>query len=343
MAFLLQRRHQTQRVGLSGRRAEWGQRQLGQRGAAARLDGHIAALQQDIADADRSRIGRGRRLILAQRKLIALAELAGHTQRHIAELADTTPSTVSRELSRRRHHQSGLYDADDAQTIADRALRRPGLRRLDANPSLRAEVAARLNQGWSPRLVALDLACCFGDDDTMTISGETICQALYVQGRGALRQELTLEKALHTGRTRRKPRSMLPERRGAKSWVDGAHISQRPAEAEDRALPGHWEGDLIIGAGQQSAIITLVERHSRYVMMRRLPVDHTSPTVIEAITEMIGALPAHLRASLTWDQGAEMANHAEFTVATDCGVFFCDPHSPWQRGSNENTNGLIRR
>ena len=177
----------------------------------------------------------------------------------------------------------------------------------------------------------------------MTISGETIYQALYIQGRGALRQELTLEKALHTGQTRRKPRSALPERHRAKSWVDGAHTSSRPAEADDRAVPGHWEGDLIIGAGQQSAIITLVERHSRYVMMRRLPADHTSPTVIEAITEMIGALPAHLRRSLTWDQGAEMANHAEFTGATDCGVFFCDPHSPWQRGSNENTNGLIRR
>ncbi|WP_295623948.1 IS30 family transposase [uncultured Corynebacterium sp.] len=313
------------------------------RDAKARFDETITALQRDIdTNPDRDKVGRGVRLLFAQRQIIALADMAGRTQRDIADLARTSVATVSREL-RRGAGDGATYVASYAQDRATTALRRPRLRKLDANLRLRAEVVDRLNHGWSPRLIALDLGACFGDDGAMTISGETIYQSLYVQGKGALRQELTLEKSLHTGRTTRRPRSLLPERRGNKSWVDGAHISQRPACAEDRAVPGHWEGDLIIGVGQQSAVITLVERTSRFVMMRRLADDHTSPTVVEAISEMIGALPEHLRASLTWDQGAEMARHTDFTVATGCEVFFCDPHSPWQRGTNESTNGLIRR
>lgn len=318
-------------------------RQLPTRDAQARFDETIRALQHDIdTDTDRATVGRGARLLYAQRQIIALADMAGHTQQAIAELARTSVSTVSREL-RRGAGAGHTYVASFAQERATTALRRPRLRKLDANLRLRAEVIDRLNMGWSPRLIALDLRECFGDDGTMTISGETIYQCLYVQGKGALRQELKIEKSLHTDRAARRPRSLLPSRRGAKSWVDGAHISQRPAAAEDRAVPGHWEGDLIIGSGQQSAVITLVERTSRFVMMRRLADDHTSGTVVEAISEMIGSMPEHLRASLTWDQGAEMAQHATFTVATGCEVFFCDPHSPWQRGTNESTNGLIRR
>lgn len=315
---------------------------LRQQRARARIDDTIVSLQATIKQSTRQQVGRGKRLIPAQRQVIAIADAAGHSQEEIAEMASTSKSTVSRELARVTGGR-GAYLSDAGEKHARRRLRRPRLRKLDANPHLRAEVITGLNKGWSPRLIALELAQRFGNDETMTISAETIYQSLYVQGKGTLRQELTIEKALHTGRARRRPRSQLPERRGNKSWIDGAHISQRPAQADDRSVPGHWEGDLIIGSGGQSAIITLVERSSRYLMMRRLPLDHTSPTVVPIITDMIGTLPEHLRASLTWDQGPEMARHAEFTVATDCSVFFCDPHSPWQRGSNENTNGLIRR
>lgn len=326
----------------------WNNRQMSQhhrraRDAKARFDDTIAALQHDIdTHPDRPRVGKGCRLLASQRHIIAMADLAGMTQKDIAELARTTTATVSREL-KRGADTHGTYVAVHAQDKAARALRRPKLLKLNAHPRLRAEVVERLNKGWSPRLISLDLASRYGDDRAMTISGETIYQALYVQGKGALRQELKLEKALHTGRTRRRPRSILPPRQGKKTWVDGARISDRPAEVADRAVPGHWEGDLIIGVGQQSAVITLVERTSRFVMMRRLDGDHRSGTVVHVITEMIGSLPERLRASLTWDQGAEMSMHAQFTVATGCKVFFCDPHSPWQRGTNESTNGLIRR
>ncbi|GAA1438117.1 hypothetical protein GCM10009616_40720 [Microlunatus lacustris] len=173
------------------------------------------------------------------------------------------------------------------------------------------------------------------------MSHETIYQALYVQGRGTLREELTTLKAVRSGRVARRPRSGLPVRVG-KPWLDGAHFSRRPAEATDRAVPGHWEGDLVIGGNGRSALITLVERTSRFCLIARLPELRTSPLVVAQLTTMIQALPAELFRSLTWDQGSEMANHRRFTMAANCPVFFCDPHSPWQRGSNENLNGLIR-
>lgn len=178
----------------------------------------------------------------------------------------------------------------------------------------------------------------------MRICHEQIYQALYVQGAGSLRAQLRVEKALRTGRTRRIPRSPLaglPKPRG-KSWIQGATISLRPPEADDRAVPGHWEGDLVIGAGGRSALITLVERTSRFVLISRLGTRHDSATVTDALQTMVADLPRAVYSTITWDQGAEMAQHAAFTAITGIPVYFADPHSPWQRPTNENTNGLIR-
>ncbi|MDT7656513.1 MAG: hypothetical protein QOF38_1228 [Pseudonocardiales bacterium] len=172
------------------------------------------------------------------------------------------------------------------------------------------------------------------------MSHETIYQALYVQGRGELRRELT--RCLRTGRALRKPRRIPGELRGKRSIPDTIMISARPAEANDRAIPGHWEGDLIIGKDGRSAIGTLVERTTRYLLLLHLPTDHSAEAVREAMLAAIRTLPQHLWRSLTWDQGSEMARHAEITLATGLDIYFCDPHSPWQRGSNENTNGLLR-
>jgi IS30 family transposase len=172
---------------------------------------------------------------------------------------------------------------------------------------------------------------------------ETIYQAIYFQARGGLRRELARQVALRYGRAARRPQSRAAAARSRKPWVAGWHISTRPAEAADRAVPGHWEGDLIIGARGSSAIITLVERSTRYVMLGALPESRVSDQVIPVLIDLMRRLPAQLRKTLTWDQGAEMATHATFRLATNCQVYFCDPHSPWQRGSNENTNGLLRQ
>jgi len=198
----------------------------------------------------------------------------------------------------------------------------------------------RLNLKFSPTQVAADLRRSFPDRKDMQVSHETIYQALYVQGKGALRHELTVVKALRSGRTGRIPQSRLPAR-SRRPWLDGARLSDRPAEVADRAVPGHWEGDLVVGPGN-SGIVTLVERHSRFTLLGRLPAARDSATVIDVLQGMVATLPTELMKTLTWDQGNEMARHADFTIATGCPVFFCDPHSPWQRGTNENTNGLIR-
>lgn len=205
---------------------------------------------------------------------------------------------------------------------------------------LRAEVVSRLNDKFSPQQVAADLRTTFPDRLEMRVSHETIYRALYVQGKGSLRHELTLTKALRSGRTGRVPQSRLP-RRTSRPWLDGARLADRPAEVADRAVPGHWEGDLVVGP-QNSGIVTLVERSTRFALIGRLPGTRDSDTVTEVLQRMITTLPAALIKTITWDQGTEMAGHATFTIATGCPVFFCDPHSPWQRGSNENTNGLIR-
>jgi IS30 family transposase len=260
--------------------------------------------------------------------------------REIARRIGRPASTVSRELARNSTGQRGRYRAGKAQAEADRRAGRPKQRRLATNLPLRKQVQERLEENHSPQQVARRLRREFPNDPEMWVSHESIYQALYVQGRGGLRRELTTH--LRTGRTLRRPRRRPGERRGRIPGM--VMISERPAEVEDRAVPGHWEGDLILGStASGSAIGTLVERATRYVILLHLPGDHTALAVQEAMVTAMADLPATLRRTLTWDQGKEMANHARIAAATGLDIYFCDPHSPWQRGSNENTNGLLRQ
>lgn len=284
--------------------------------------------------------GHGRRLDSFERAHIQSKHEEGLSGVAIARYLGCSPTTVTREL-KRNASSSGRYHARAAQKRTDHRRLRPRQCRLDADPQLRHAVIGYLNEWFSPQQVAAQLRKDFPDREEMWVSHETIYQALYVQGRGSLRQELTREKALRTGRTSRIPQSRLPKSPG-KSWVESCHISIRPPEVEDRAIPGHWEGDLVVGTKNQSAVITLVERTSRLAILRRLPDKHDTTSVMPILTEMIKALPKMMRKTLTWDQGPEMASHSDLTLATDIKVFFCDPHSPWQRGSNENLNGLLR-
>jgi IS30 family transposase len=211
-------------------------------------------------------------------------------------------------------------------------------------PPLWQVVAGKLRLRWSPRQIARWLRGEYPDCPELWVSHETIYQAIYFQARGAMRTELARQAALRSGRAGRRPQSRgAAAARSNRPWVAGFHLSTRPAEASDRAVPGHWEGDLVIGARGSSAIITLVERSTRYVMLGALPQSRVSEEVTGVLTALMGRLPGELCKTLTWDQGAEMAQHATFTLATGCRVYFCDPHSPWQRGSNENTNGLLRQ
>jgi transposase, IS30 family len=310
----------------------------------------------------------GRFLTLAERETIDLCWADGWNKAEIARLLGRHPTTIGRELDRNRllahPHRPPLpdgarrrpgpvagtqgpgrrpqvrYRAAAAQAKAEVRGRRPKPAKLTERPALRAWVQDKLSsEQWSPEQIAGRLVEAFPDDERMRISHEAIYQALYVQGRGALRRELTA--CLRTGRALRRPRRRTDARR--ERIKDKLLISERPAEAEDRALPGHWEGDLIIGADSGSAIGTLVERTTRFVMLLHLPDDHGAEAVRDAIVAQINTLPAALRRSLTWDQGIELARHTEITFATDLPVYFCDPHSPWQRGTNENTNGLLRQ
>lgn len=284
-----------------------------------------------------------RRLTLADRSLIqaALASPTPWGVRAIARELGVAASTVSREIRahRVRHWDRLFYDAGIAHYRAVRARPRTRVGKL-AGPALRAEVVSRLNAKYSPQQVAGELKRAFPDRAEMQVSHETIYQALYLQGRGALRHELTVEKALRSGRKGRLPQSKLPPR-SSRPWLEGARLSNRPPEVTARAVPGHWEGDLVVGPGN-SGIVTLVERKTRYALLGRLPGTRDSTTVTDVLARMIEHLPATLARTITWDQGTEMASHKAFTVKTGCPVFFCDPHSPWQRGTNENTNGLIR-
>jgi IS30 family transposase len=242
------------------------------------------------------------------------------------------------------------YSARAAQKRADRRAKRtraPKLRPPRRGwlwPPLWAQVKAKLELRWSPVQIARWLREQYPDQPERRVSHETIYQAIFYQARGGMRQELARQVALRCGRVARKPQSRLVQAgRSRKPWTHGFHISTRPAEITDRAVPGHWEGDLILGARNASAIITLVERQTRYVLLGALPNSHISDEVITVLIGLMSRLPEELRKTLTWDQGVEMAQHATFTLATDCKVYFCDPHSPWQRGSNENTNGLLRQ
>ncbi|UOZ11664.1 IS30 family transposase [Amycolatopsis sp. WQ 127309] len=273
---------------------------------------------------------------------MACLTAAGHGPRAIGRMIGRSASTVSRELARNTG-LTGNYRPSSAQHRAEHRAKRPKTAKLAADPVLRAVVQAGLNRKWSPRQISERLALDFPDRPEMRVSHETIYQSLYVQSRGALRRELTA--ALRTGRALRMPRRQTQARRERPSGriQDMVNISERPAEAADRAVPGHWEGDLILGKDNRSAIGTLVERSTRFVMLLHLPDGRDAATVAAAMTEMIATLPPLLLGSLTWDQGKEMAHHRTITLATGLDIYFCDPHSPWQRGSNENTNGLLRQ
>lgn len=288
-------------------------------------------------------VGHGRRLSVVDRVRIEAALIEGLRPAEVARRVGVSRSTISRELSRRPHltyRSSRRYDAEIADHHARMLRARARASKLDTNVSLRQAVREGLNDRFSPQQIAGRLPMLFPDREDMRVSHETIYQALYVQGKGALRHELTVVKALRSGRISRHPASKLPARSN-RPWLEGARLSDRPAEAADRAVPGHWEGDLVVGPAN-SGIVTLVERRSRFALLGRLPGTRDSKTVTAVLAEMISTLPAALKNTITWDQGAEMADHARFTIATGCPVFFCDPHSPWQRGTNENTNGLIR-
>jgi IS30 family transposase len=252
----------------------------------------------------------------------------------IGRLLGRDRSTIAREVGRNGGRVA--YRPAKAHRQAYEQARRPKATKLEHEP-LRRQVEEWLVEWWSPEQIARRLREEFPDDPMMWVSHETIYQSLFVQGRGELRRELA--RCLRTGRARRRVQGR-PDQRGR--IADMVTISERPAEVEDRAVPGHWEGDLLIGKDGKSAIATLVERSTRYVLLARIA-DQTAATVREAITAQILTLPEHLRRSLTWDQGREMAQHGQFSIDTNIAVYFCDPHSPWQRGSNENTNGLLRQ
>jgi IS30 family transposase len=277
------------------------------------------------------------RLSMPEREEIRVGLECGDSFRTIAAALGRAASTVSREVNSNGGRDK--YRGCVADRQAHRLARRPKVAKLAGCVRLREVVEAGLAQKWSPQQIQARLVEEFPDDEEMRVSHETIYQSLFVQSRGALRKELTA--CLRSGRTRRRPLSRAVERRGR--IPDMVMISERPAEADDRAVPGHWEGDLVSGAANQSAIATLVERTTRYVMLIALPEGRTALAVAAALTGAISRLPEHLWRSLTWDQGTEMAGHAAFTIATGIPVYFCDPHAPWLRGSNENTNGLIRQ
>ena len=281
----------------------------------------------------------GARLSLEERELIFCMRWHRMGVRQIAARIGRSPSTVSRELRRNWSEFPPGYRPFAAHIGAAGRARRDRARKLAAGTALRAEVAGLLARGWSPGQIAGKLKRDHPGRPELQVSHETIYQALYVQGKGSLRAEVA--DAIRCGRARRRrPRSRAGEARGK---IPGMiNISERPAEADDRAVPGHWEGDLIIGTENKSAVITLAERATRFCMIIALPEGRTAGQVAAALTEHITALPAQLRRSLAWDCGKEMSSHAAFTIATGIPVYFADPHSPWQRGTNENTNGLIR-
>jgi IS30 family transposase len=281
-----------------------------------------------------------RELTLTDREEISRGLGAGRSLAAIGRDLGRPTSTVSREVARNGGRDGYRAWAADRATF-ERA-RRPKDRVFEHNVGLRAFVENGLELRWSPRQISARLIIEFPDDEEMRVSHETIYQALFVQGRGGLRRELTA--SLRSGRAHRRPHRRGAGSDGKKTSIrDMVMISDRPPDAEDRAVPGNWEGDLIIGKEQKSAIGTLVERSTRLVLLVALTEGRTAPAVARALERQIMTLPEQLRRSLTWDQGSEMAEHRAFTIATGIPVYFCDPHSPWQRGTNENTNGLLRQ
>jgi transposase, IS30 family len=286
-------------------------------------------------------VGPVHRLSPQDREEISRGLAAELSFRRIAGRIGRDHSVVSREVG--RNGGRARYRAQRAQLATRKRGRRPKARKLVARPVLAGVVEEGLRRRWSPGQIVARLQVEFPHDERMRISHETIYRSLYVQGRGGLRRELAA--CLRSGHARRQSRYLLTGRSaaGRGQITDMVLISERPAEVEDRAVPGHWEGDLLIGARNQSQIGVLVERSTRFVVLVHLPAGRSAAAVRDAITSEIVKLPGHLRRSLTWDRGKEMAEHAAFTVATGIPVYFCDPKSPWQRGSNENTNGLLRQ
>ena len=306
-------------------------------------------------------MARAHRLTLGHRQVIENMWGRGQTFAEIAAAIGVGFSSVYRELQRANSARHGVknplgpvrgglyrwgYRADWAQGKANAARRRPRPRVLVGPGPLRVTVVQWLAQRWSPRQIARRLRREFPDRPEMWVSHETIYQSIYLQARGSLRELVT--DGLRTGRRQRRSQSRAARAAraalGGRPWVtEQVRISARPAEVADRAVPGHWEGDLLIGRNGTSAIVTMVERTTRYLLLGALPQDRTSAQVLDVVRAQFARLPRHLVRSLTWDQGAELAEHARFTVATGCPVYLCDPHSPWQRGTNENTNGLLRQ
>ena len=269
----------------------------------------------------------------------APSTLLRELRRNMRDQRYRTRSTLRQRKRGRQRTQPWEYRPSSAHERAKRMASRPKVAKLAVNSELRELVQSKLKERLSPEQISAELRVEFRDQPEMWVSHEAIYQAIYVQGRGALRRELAV--CLRTGRALRKPRRKVAERRGR--IPNMVMISERPPEVEDRAIPGHWEGDLLTGKNKKSAIGTLVERSSRYVILLHLPNGHGAEEVEKAITAATQELPETLRRSLTWDQGSEMANHMQLKIATGLEVYFCDPRSPWQRGSNENTNGLLRQ
>lgn len=291
----------------------------------------------DAADGDRPG-GRGHRINLAERVEIMRGLDDGLSCAEIGRRLGRNRSDVWKEI-RRNRGDDGDYHALMADARASRNAKRPKPFKL-VGSGLCADIVTWMDDGWSPRLIAQMLALYRPGDKLMRVSHETIYKALYVQTRGSLRADL--HKCLSTKRAARKTRGQTDGRRGVYSSGEEFTISERPAEVADRAVPGHWEGDLIVGARNGSAIGTLVERSTRFTILLHLPTDHTAESVAAAMIEAMGELPEHLRRSITWDRGSEMANWRDIHLQLQAPVYFCDPHSPWQRGTNENTNRLLR-
>lgn len=286
------------------------------------------------------RVISSRYLSVDERIEVADLHRAGLSMRQIGRRLHRSASTISRELRRNTHPDSGEYRpwAAHRRSVIRRA--RPKMGKIAQHHALRLFIEQGLRRRWSPEQISRRLVETFPNRPELRVSHETIYQALYVQGRGELRRELA--RCLRTGRAMRKSQRR-PDQRRSRFQAPMLMISERPPEVEDRAVPGHWEGDLILGAGNRSAIATLVERSTRYVLLAHLPNGHAAEQVRDALVTTIATLPAHLRRSLTWDQGAEMGAHHLITLQAQLPIYFCDPASPWQRGSNENTNGLLRQ
>lgn len=283
----------------------------------------------------RARRRRATSLNDSEREEISRGLAAQETMRSMARRLGRSPSTISREIQ--RNGGPGRYRAHEADQAAWRRARRRKTRRLEGNVALRVLVEERLRANWSPEQIAAWLKCRYPNDLTQHVSHETIYKSLFIQAKGTLKRELC--EQLRTRRRIRRAKGASDDARG--QIPDAISIRERPAEVADRAVPGHWEGDLISGS-RNSYVATLVERHTRFVMLVKVP-NKTTSAVVAALIDRIHQLPAHLRRTLTWDRGAELKRHKEITLAADMDVYFCDPASPWQRGTNENTNGLLRQ